>query len=59
MRCLVMTLVGWGHLNKMDLKGMIDVVMIMMDQFMIGTFNEVIATTMVTMPATRWRATTW
>ena len=54
-----MTLVGWGHLNKMDLKGMIDVVMIMMDQFMIGTFNEVIATTMVTMPATRWRAITW
>ena len=57
-----MTLVGWGHLNKMDLKGMIDVVMItitMMDQLMIGTFNEVIATTMVKMPATRWRATTW
>ena len=57
-----MTLVGWGHLNKMDLKGIIDVVMItitMMDQLMIGTFNEVIATTMVTMPATRWRATTW
>ena len=46
----------------MDLKGIIDVVMItitMMDQLMIGTFNEVIATTMVTMPATRWRATTW